>query len=220
MRTVTARKESSEETTNTRGPSYKVNVVVEGVKTRGFLDHGVQVSLVCKELLPAIKEKQGWTHAECHERDLKMGQQPVGATGAPLGVISLIRLQVMIEETGAAKEVPCFVLASEKPIWSRELHDCGIILGTNALVDLGFQVVHSNGTVVHPEGHTESVTTKQNSSTPSTVEAEVVQKDSTLTSSVSTTPNCEEHDQNNNSGHPMVMVSLAYAVCIDLNRWQ
>ena len=37
MRTVTARKESSEKTTNTGGPSYKVDVVVEGVKTRDFL---------------------------------------------------------------------------------------------------------------------------------------------------------------------------------------
>ena len=121
MRTVTATKESNEGAANTRGASYKINVVVEGVKTRGFLDHGAQVSLIRKELLPVIKEKQSWTQAECHERDLKMGQQPIGGTGAPLGVISLVRLQVMVDETGVTKEVPCFVLASEKPIWGGEL---------------------------------------------------------------------------------------------------
>ena len=55
---------------DTRGPNYKVNVMVEGVKTRGFLDHGAQVSLICKELLPTIKEKQGWTITKCHERNI------------------------------------------------------------------------------------------------------------------------------------------------------
>ena len=96
MRTITARKENNEGTANTEGPSFKVNVVVEGVKTRGFLDHGAQVSFMRKELLPAIKEKQGWTHVECYERDIKMGQQPVGTTGAPLGVISLVSLEVTV----------------------------------------------------------------------------------------------------------------------------
>ena len=154
----------NEETANTKWPSYKVNVMVEGVKTRGFLDHGAQVSLKRKELLLVIKEKQNWTHTECHERDLEMDQQPIGATGAPLGAMSLVCLQVMVDETGVTKEVPCFVLASEKPIWSGELHNCGVILGTNALVDLGFQVIHSNGMVVQPQGYKASVNLKQSSS--------------------------------------------------------
>ena len=64
------------------------------------------------------------------------------------------------------------MLASEKPIWSGELHNCGLILGTNALVDLGFQVMYSNGTVVHPEGYQGSVNPKQNPSTASSMEAE------------------------------------------------
>ena len=42
-----------------------------------------------------------------------MGQQPIGATGTPLGAISLVRLQVTVDEIGITKEVPCFVLASE-----------------------------------------------------------------------------------------------------------
>ena len=195
MRTVTATKESNEGAANTRRPSYTIYVVVEGVKTRGFLDHGAQVSLICKELLPAIKEKQSWTQAECHERDLKMGQQPIGATGVPLGAISLVRLQVMVDETGVTKEVRCFVLASEKPIWGGELHNCGIILGTNALVDLDFQVIHSNGTVGHPEGYRVSATPKQSFCTPSPVEAE----GDSITHSVPTTLMCEEHEESNDS---------------------
>ena len=169
--------------------------MVEGVKTRGFLDHGAQVSLIRKELLLAIKEKRSWTQGECHERDLKMGQQPIGATGATLGAISLVCLQVMVDETGVTKEVPCFVLASEKPIWGGELHNCEIILGTNALVDLGFQVIHSNGTVVHPEGYRVSATPKQSFCTPSPVEAE----GDSITHSVPTTLMCEEHEESNDS---------------------
>ena len=49
MWTVTTSKESDEGTVNTRGPSYKVNIVVEGVKTRGFPDHVAQVSLIATQ---------------------------------------------------------------------------------------------------------------------------------------------------------------------------
>ena len=114
MRTTTARKESNEGAANTRGTSYKINVVVKGMKTGGYLDLDAQVS--CKEFLPVIKEKQSWTQVECNERDLKMGQQPVGATGASLGAIFLVRLQVMVDKRGVTKAVPCFVIASKKPI--------------------------------------------------------------------------------------------------------
>ena len=37
-----------------RGPTYKAEVIVDGVKVRALLDHGAQVSLVHKELLPKI----------------------------------------------------------------------------------------------------------------------------------------------------------------------
>ena len=84
--------------------------MVEGVKARVLLDHGAQVSFIHKELLPAIKEKQSWTQTECHE---KMGQQPIGATGAPLGVISFVHVWVVVDKTGESREVPCFVLASK-----------------------------------------------------------------------------------------------------------
>ena len=212
MRTVTTSKESKEGTVNARRPSYKVNIVVKGVKTRGFLDHGAQVSLIRKELLPVIKEKQNWTQTECHKRNLKIGQQPVGATGAPLGVISLVHMQVVVYETGVSREISCFVLASEKLIWSGELHNCRMIFGTNALIDLGFQVVHSNGTIVHPKGHRVSVIPKQSPNASNSVEVE----DDNTTCSTSKTLTCEKHKGINfkQISPSVLMVSLAHTVSI------
>ena len=51
------------------GPAYKVNVVIEGVKTRALIDNGSQVLLVRRELLPSIKEHNNWTLEQCHEKD-------------------------------------------------------------------------------------------------------------------------------------------------------
>ena len=146
MSSVSASK--SEDILNARGPTYKVDIDVNGIKTRGFLDHGAQVTLVRKELLPAIGEKHDWSLEERHKRNLKMKSQPVGASGTDLGAIALVSLDILVEETGLVKEIPCYVLSSEKPIWRGELYNCGVILGTNALVVLGFKVFHSNGTEV------------------------------------------------------------------------
>ena len=44
------------------------------------------------------------------------------------------------------------MLESSKPIWQGDLYNCGLILGTNALVSLGFVVSHSNGIVIEPTG--------------------------------------------------------------------
>jgi len=74
-----------------------------------------------------------------------MGPQPVGATGTNLGAIALDK---KVEETKMVKEVPCYVSSYEKPIGRGELFNCGLVLGTNALVSLGFKVTHSNGTKV------------------------------------------------------------------------
>ena len=41
----------------TRSLIYKVDVVIDGVKTRALLDHGAQVSLAHRQLLPVIREK-------------------------------------------------------------------------------------------------------------------------------------------------------------------
>ena len=38
------------------GPTYKVDVTVEGLKTRALIDNGSQVSLVRTEMLPRLKK--------------------------------------------------------------------------------------------------------------------------------------------------------------------
>ena len=105
------------------------------------------------------------------------------------------------------------MLASEKPIWGGELRNCGLILGTNALVDLGFQIMYSNGTVVHPEGYQASVNPKQILSTASSMEAE----EDSVTQSIYTASICKEKKGSNASGQssrPVLMVSLAHTVRI------
>ena len=47
------------------GPTYKVNITVHGVKTRALLDRGSQVTIVRQELLPMIRDKQGWSMDVC-----------------------------------------------------------------------------------------------------------------------------------------------------------
>ena len=82
---------------------------------------------------------------------------------------------------------------------------------------LGFEVIHSNGTVVQPEGYRVSATPKQSSSTPSSVEAE----GDSITHSVPTRPMCEEHEESNDSKQtspPVLMVSLTHAVSVGPQR--
>ena len=47
-------------------------------------------------------------------------------------------------------EVPCYVIDSTKPIWQGEVKNCGMIMGTNALVAFQFCISHSNGIVISP----------------------------------------------------------------------
>ena len=113
--------------------AYKVPIEVNGVKTRALLDHGAQVSLARKELLPLIKEKNKWSVDQCDTRNLKMSGQPIGAGGEALGAMAMVALDIVVEETKESRQVPCYVLESSKPIWSGELEDCAVVLGTNAL---------------------------------------------------------------------------------------
>ena len=39
-----------------RGPTFKVKVEIEGVRTRALLDHGAQVTIVRRQLLSHIRE--------------------------------------------------------------------------------------------------------------------------------------------------------------------
>ena len=121
IRTLT---ESNCTASQQRGPVYKVNVELEGVRTRALLDHGAQVSLLRSQLLPVVKEKKGWTLDQCHLRNLKLDQQPVGAEGRPLGAVAMVQLQVKVESTGVGRDIPFYVLDSNKPIWNGELANC------------------------------------------------------------------------------------------------
>ena len=136
--------------TSVTGPTYKVDIVVEGYKTRALLDNGSQVSLVRAEMLPKIEERNNWGSEKLNSHKCSVQSQPKGAGGEELGATSIVVLDVLLEETSKTLTVPCFVLESSKPIWQGTVKNCGVILGTNATVDYGVQVVHVNGTVVEP----------------------------------------------------------------------
>ena len=133
------------------GPTYKVHVSVDGVKTRALLDHGSQVTIVRQQLLPMVKEKQQWSMDNCMEKTVPLESQPIGATGQELGAHGIAMLNILMEATGKTFPIPCYVLDSSRPLWSGELEDCGVLMGTNALVKHGFSVVHSDGTEVQPK---------------------------------------------------------------------
>ena len=133
------------------GPTYKVDVTVEGLKTRALIDNGSQVSLVRTEMLPRLKELNNWTMEECKKRTHQMASQPVGAGGQALGARKIVVISVMIDATGKSLRVPCYVLDSGKPLWQGTVRNCGLVLGTNAMTALDMKVLHSDGKVVHPD---------------------------------------------------------------------
>ena len=49
------------------------------------------------------------------------------------------------------QDIPFYVLDSNKPIWSGELANCEVILGTNALSSLQFRIVLPDGSMVEPD---------------------------------------------------------------------
>lgn len=65
-----------------RDPAYKV---VVRVHTWALIDYGAQLTLVRSQMLSRIKEKYGWSIKECHTCNRPLEQQPVRATGEPLG---------------------------------------------------------------------------------------------------------------------------------------
>ena len=85
------------------------------VRTRVLLDHGAQLSMVQQELLPAIKDKRGWTNEQNQQCNLDLESQPTGASGEELRVIVVVMLKVLIESNFKAYPVPCYVLKSDKP---------------------------------------------------------------------------------------------------------
>ena len=75
------------------GTIYKIDIEVEGVKTRALLDSGSQVTLVRIELLTLIEQRKGWTTDIWKERDYELKTQPVGASGTKLGVEAVVSLR-------------------------------------------------------------------------------------------------------------------------------
>ena len=127
-----------------------MNVVVEGLQSRALVDNGSQISLVHTEMLPKLKGLNNWTLEECKSKTSKMISQSQGAGGSGLGAKKIVFLSVMQEATGKSLCIPCYVVDSTRPLWQGAVKNCGLVLGTNATVGFGIQLVHENGTVVQP----------------------------------------------------------------------
>jgi len=93
---------ASESQVSSKGPTYKVDIIIGGVPTRGLLGHGAQVTLARKELPPMIREKLGWSKEQCHSHNLPLDVRPLEA-------IALVLLAIEVEETGASKLISCYV---------------------------------------------------------------------------------------------------------------
>ena len=138
------------------GPTYKINVTVEGIPTRAILDHGSQVTIVRRQLLPLIREKYEWSDEKCKTKNIPLEAQPVGAMGKELGASGMVVLQIEIDRTGQNLNIPCYVLESSKPLWKGELRDCAVLLGTNALIGYGFEVAYPNGIPIQSSGKSQT----------------------------------------------------------------
>ena len=136
--------------TNVIGSVYKVDVTFNGVPTRALIDSGSQVCIIMQQLLPIIKEKCSWSLSDCVARNLPLNTQLVGAEGSVLGATALVKVDVIIEVTGKCLEIPCYVIDSAKPVWQGNVKNCGMIMGTNALVAFQFCISHFNGENISP----------------------------------------------------------------------
>ena len=132
------------------GPTYKVDVNVEGLKSRALVDNGSQISLVRTEMLPKLKELNGWSMEDCKRKTSKIVSQPLGAGGSELGAKKVVVISVTLDATGKSLHIPCYVVDSARPLWQGAVKNCGIVLGTNAMIGFGMQLVHNNGTTVQP----------------------------------------------------------------------
>ena len=136
--------------TNVIGSVYKVDVTINGVPTRALINSGSQVCIIRQQLLPIIKEKCNWSLSDCAAQNFPLNTQPVGAEGSVLGATALVKVDVIIEVTGKCLEIPCYVIDSAKPVWQGNVKNCGMIMGTNALVAFQFCISHFNGEKISP----------------------------------------------------------------------
>ena len=79
-----------------------------------------------------------------------MEAQPIGASGQDLGETLVVAVETEIEQTGQKLVIPCFVMTSVKPIWQGNVKECAMVLSTNALIDFGFQLLYTDGSIVSP----------------------------------------------------------------------
>ena len=76
---------------------------------------------------------------------MPLSNQPVGAEDSVLGATALLNLKVAVEVTRKSLKVPCYVNDSAKPVWKGDAINCGMIMGSNALVAFQFHILHVNG---------------------------------------------------------------------------
>ena len=149
---------TAEPAVSTTGPTYKVDVIVEEIKSRALVDNGSQISLVRTEMLPKLKEINSWSIEECKSKTSKVVSQPLGAGGTELGAKKVVLISLTLEATGKSLHIPCYVVDSIRPLWQGAVKNCALVLGTNAIVGFGIQLVHENGTTIQPvAGNAESV---------------------------------------------------------------
>ena len=132
------------------GSIYKIDITIYGVPTRALIDSGSQVCIVRQQLLPIVKDKCNWSLSDCLVHNLPLNNKPVGAEGSVLGVTALVNLEVTVEVTGKSLKVPCYVIDSTKPAWKGDAKNCGMIMGSNALVAFQFHILHANGIEILP----------------------------------------------------------------------
>ena len=99
-------------------------------------------------MLPKLKELKNWSMEECKNKTSKMISQPQGAGCSELGARKIVFLSVTLDTTGKSLCIPCHVVDSTRPLWQGAVKNCGLVLGTKAIVGFGIQLVHENGTAV------------------------------------------------------------------------
>ena len=94
---------------------------------------------------------------ECKSKTSKVVSQPLGAGGTELGAKKVVLISLTLEATGKSLHIPCYVVDSTRSLWQGAVKNCGLVLGTNAIVGFGFQLVYENGMTIPVAGNVESV---------------------------------------------------------------
>jgi hypothetical protein len=120
------------------GPRIFLKINVFGHKTLGFVDCGSEISVIPLTCLQALVKENQWSKTEASLK-LQMREMPDlevvvqdGSTVKPLGVVVL-----PVEHDGVVRQVVAVVQDDE----SRPEKGYGLLLGTNALEDIGVTVL-------------------------------------------------------------------------------